>query len=463
MSLRGRLAFIYVLLAAPALAVFGVAVYVVARDRVYDSVDRTLANRAHLVTSSIGHVFGPLTQADIDSSMAALDRLSASGDSFVLFDASGQPIYSTEGLGSAGPLDSDGGASRYSIETTANERIRIYRAPIVRVGTTAGAIEVRTSLAQADDTLADLRWILILGGITASGAIALPAYALAGKALEPVSRASNLARDIEQTGDFSRRMPEVNGGGDLADLTRTLNSLIVRVDQMMKAQRAFLADSSHELRRPLTIIRTNIDVINDPRLSPEERQSIELEMREEAQSMSRLIADLHLLAREQLVETRFEPFDLSKVCEATMESILRHYGHLHDFEAEIPPAVQFIGDSDRIERAIVNLLENACIYTPSRGTIRLRLLRTAKSVQVVITDTGIGLSEEDAARVFERFYRARGSQAMKPDGFGLGLAIVKQIVEAHEGTIRLRSTPGMGSSFLIELPKSETAVPVSAF
>lgn len=462
MSLRGRLALIYALLAAPALAVFAVAVYVVARDRVYDSVDRTLANRAHVVTSSIEHVFGPLTQADIDSSTAALDRLSASGDSFVLFDVGGNAMYSTEGLEAAEALAAEAVGSAYSTEESAFGRIRIYRMPIVRLGTTAGAIEVRTSLAQADDTLADLRWILILGGMTAAGAIALPAYALAGKALNPVSRASSLARDIEQTGDFSRRMPEVKGGGDLAELTRTLNSLIARVDQMMKAQRAFLADSSHELRRPLTIIRTNIDVINDPRLTSEERESIELEMREEAQSMSRLIADLHLLAREQLVETRSEPFDLSKVCEETMESTLRRYGHLHDFEAEIPPAVQCIGDAEQMERAFINLLENACVYTPRRGSIRLRLVRMPRSVQVIISDTGIGMNEEDAARVFERFYRARGSQAIKPDGFGLGLAIVKQIVEAHEGTIRVRTVAGKGSSFCIELPKSEAAVPNSA-
>jgi two-component system phosphate regulon sensor histidine kinase PhoR len=232
----------------------------------------------------------------------------------------------------------------------------------------------------------------------------------------------------------------------------------MRVDEMMKSQRAFLADSSHELRRPLTIIRTDIDVINDPRLTAEERETIEAEMREEAQSMSKLISDLHLLAREQLVEMRYDTFDLSKVCENAIESTLRRYGTLHRFDAQIPPAVNATGDAEQLERALLNLLENACVYTPAGGLVSLSLEARANGFRIVVQDSGIGMSDEDASRVFDRFYRAKGSQAIKPDGFGLGLAIVKQILEAHEGSIQVRSVLGKGSAFCLDLPELPPSV-----
>lgn len=454
MSLRVRLALLYALLAAPTLAVFAVAVFLVARNRVYDSVDQTLVNRANVVTSSLAHVDPSLSTSDIAASAAALDRLAVSGDAFQLFDASGRRVYSSDGTGAGAAPEVRLASSSFRTLDEAGQRTRSYTAPIVRLGTSAGSVQVTTSLAQADSTLADLRWILVLGGVGIALLIAVPAYLLAGHALAPVSRASNLAREIEETGDFTRRMPAVSGSGDLAELTRTLNSLIGRVDEMMKAQRAFLADSSHELRRPLTIIRTNIDVMNDPRLTHEERETIEAEMREEAQSMSKLITDLHLLAREQLVEMRCEPFDLSKVCEAAVESTLRRYGHLHEFDAQIPPAIDAVGDDEQMERVLINLLENAAVYTPTPGRIRFLLESRENALRIVVSDTGIGMSEEDSQHVFERFYRAKGSQQIKPDGFGLGLAIVKHIVDSHQGTIRVRSVLGKGTSFCIDLPKA---------
>ncbi len=452
MSLRTRLALLYVLLAAPALATFAIVVFLIAHKQVYASVDNGLRSRSAAITSSLAHVSGPLTPTDITLSAAALDRQAIAGDAFDILDTTGRVLYSSSHTSAGVPIERLPRSGSYQTITLDEDRVRTYLTPIIRLGQTNGYVETRTSLAQTEETLGDLRWVLALGGLSIAVLIGLPSYFLAGRALQPVSSASRLAREIEATGDFSRRLPEVRGRGDLAELTSTLNNLIQRVDQMMAAQRDFLAESSHELRRPLTIIRTNIDVMNDPRLSPEDRESIEKEMRAEAQAMSRLITDLLLLAREQRVEMKQQRFNLTAVCEHAIEVTKLRFGDRHVFDVSLEPGLEYVGDQDQFLRVLENLLENACIYTPGAGRVTFDLRREADSLHISVSDNGVGISEADQPRIFDRFYRAAGSQAIKPDGFGLGLAIVKHVVVSHGGTIALLSREGAGSMFSIDLP-----------
>ena len=152
-------------------------------------------------------------------------------------------------------------------------------------------------LKQTDNALEEMRATFAVGVLLILMLTGGPAYLLAGRALQPMRTVSQRAAEIERTGDFERTLPP-SGSGDTAELVETFNAMIGRVHRMLLAQRDFLANSSHELRRPLTVIRTYIDVLEDPRLGEEERAASLREMREEAEMMAKLIADLLLISRE---------------------------------------------------------------------------------------------------------------------------------------------------------------------
>ena len=175
------------------------------------------------------------------------------------------------------------------------QRLRVLYEPIVRNGETVGSVVAGQSLHETDVALDEIRKVFIFGGLGVLLLTAAPTYFLARRALYPVRQVSQLARDVERTADFTRRLPRPRGGGEMKELVDTFNAMIDRVEESLLAQRSFLADSSHELRRPLTVLRTNIDILNDPALPAEEREACFREARAEAEAMSRLLSDLLLL------------------------------------------------------------------------------------------------------------------------------------------------------------------------
>jgi len=237
----------------------------------------------------------------------------------------------------------------------------------------------------------------------------------------------------------------------MRELVATFNAMIGRVERTLEAHRAFLADSSHELRRPLTVLRMNIDILNDPALPPKEREACLREVRREAETMSRLLADLLLLSREGAQAFDRAPVDYTSLCREAMAR-LRTQDTRHDLRSNVAEGVGVMGDKERLAQMVWNLLDNAARYTPNGGRIELRLLRLDSLARLEVEDTGMGISEEELPQIFDRFYRSEQARATGADGVGLGLSIVKHVAEAHGGGVRVGSQPGRGTTFTVDLP-----------
>jgi signal transduction histidine kinase len=278
-------------------------------------------------------------------------------------------------------------------------------------------------------------------------------WVIAGRVLAPIERITSVARDIQAT-DLSRRI-ELGGPEDeLRRLADTFDAMLARLDAAFGAQRQFLADASHELRNPLAIIRTNLDVaLADPDADPEELRQSLVVIQRASDRMSHLVDDLLALARGQALEVRSEPVDLgAAVADASDELFLSAKRRDITLDRTIVPGVVVSGDYDALKRAVSNLLENAVRYTPPGSRVRLAVGSERSRAWVSISDEGPGLAPEDQRRVFDRFWRADKGRSRAEGGTGLGLAIVRQIANSHGGEVQLQSKVGVGSTFTIWLP-----------
>jgi signal transduction histidine kinase len=278
-------------------------------------------------------------------------------------------------------------------------------------------------------------------------------WVVAGRVLRPIGRITSVARDIQAT-DLSRRIELPGPDDELKQLGDTFDAMLARLDAAFAAQRQFVADASHELRNPLAIIRTNVDVaLADPRADPEDLRHTIVVVKRASDRMARLVDDLLALARRQEPILEHEPVDLGvAVTEASDDFVVPAAARNIVLDRAIAPGVVVTGDRDALKRAVANLLENAVRLAPEGSRIRLATGGEGDQAWIAVADEGPGIAPEDQPHVFDRFWRADKGRSRADGGTGLGLAIVRQIAEGHGGQIRLRSKVGVGSSFVIWLP-----------
>jgi signal transduction histidine kinase len=278
-------------------------------------------------------------------------------------------------------------------------------------------------------------------------------WVIAGRVLAPIERITAVAREIQAT-DLSRRI-ELGGPEDeLRRLADTFDAMLARLDAAFANQRQFLADASHELRNPLAIIRTNLDVaLADPDADPEDlRQALEV-IRRASDRMGHLVDDLLALARGQALSVTSVPVDLGAVvADASDELFIQAEAKGITLDRTIVPGIVVSGDPDALKRAVANLLENAVRYSPPGSRVRLAVGSERGRAWVAVSDEGPGIAPEDQPRVFDRFWRSDKARSRAEGGTGLGLAIVRQIANGHGGEVQLQSRVGVGSTFTIWLP-----------
>ncbi len=257
------------------------------------------------------------------------------------------------------------------------------------------------------------------------------------------------------------------GPHEVQELTQAFNEMSTRVQSSQKSQRDFVANVSHELKTPLTSIQGFAQAILDGTAdSPEERKQAANVIFEEAGRMHRLVLDLLDLARLEAGTAEFQHSSVN--LRLLLDNIIEKFSlqakaagvEIRLDEGGVPI---LIGDGDRLAQVFTNLVDNALKHTPERGRITLRTLATSSEVQVEVADTGSGIPPGDLPHIFERFYQADPSrQGGQKHGAGLGLAIAREIVQAHGGTISVRSALGQGSCFAVHLPlpgpESTTAI-----
>ncbi len=323
---------------------------------------------------------------------------------------------------------------------------------VLTVQLPGGAIQLARSLSNVDATLARLRLVLAL--LCAGGTLLAAFFGrLFGRqVIQPVSELTAAAEHITQTDDLGRRI-EVRSDDEVGRMAQRFNAMLDALegsrralDESVHSQRQLVADASHELRTPVTALRTNIEVLlsEGGELPAEDRRRLLEDVRTETEELTALITDVIELARgdEPLSGTDDVQFD-HVVAEAVARA--RRRRPATTFDARLEPTL-VSGLSERLGRAVDNLLDNAAKHAPE-GTVVEVVLRDG---ELTVRDHGPGIPAADRPHVFDRFYR--GADARGRPGSGLGLAIVRQVAETHGGSISVHEGAGGGSRFVLSLP-----------
>jgi signal transduction histidine kinase len=289
-------------------------------------------------------------------------------------------------------------------------------------------------------------------------------WVIAGRALRPVDRISEVAREIQAT-NLSRRIAFRGPDDELKRLADTFDDMLSRLEAAFASQRRFVADASHELRNPLAIIQANAELtVGDPNATAEISRRAG-RTRRAGERMNRLVEDLLALARLEAPHSSREIFDLAELAAEVGDEFVadaRARGVRLEWRARDRPS--FVGDRAALKRALANLVDNALGHAPSGSTVRLESGRRDGWAWVAVDDEGPGVAPEHRERIFERFYRVDAARTRAAGGSGLGLAIVREIVDAHRGNLGLFSERGRGSTFVVWLPLTgaRTEAPASS-
>ena len=369
-------------------------------------------------------------------------------------DGASEPIWS-EALESGQPAGGSAGLSRGGAAGY------VYAIPVNPGQGPARVVETSKSYESAEQAVATLTNVLAGASLAAFLLSVGGAYLLAGAALRPVEAVTQAARGISESG-LGRRLPVARKGDEIGRLAATMNDLLDRLEaafsrreEALARQRRFAADASHELRTPLTSISGHARMLDEWALEedPERAKSSAGAIRREAGRMRGLVESLLALARgDEGPPLEAGRHDLAAVAEEAAQTARAAADG--KVTIEYLPAgrrVEATFDRGRVLQVASILLDNAVKYSLEEGRVKVEVRSKGDRAVLEVSDTGVGIPEEDLPLIFERFYRAEESRAS--GGAGLGLAIARQIAEAHGGDIEAKSTPGEGSTFTLSLPR----------
>jgi heavy metal sensor kinase len=314
-------------------------------------------------------------------------------------------------------------------------------------------LQVGASLAGSDGALR--RFLqLLLWGMPAGLLIAVVVGRwMAGVALAPLERFAAAARTIDAA-NLRQRLPDRGVGDELDEVSRAFNETLARVEDAVGEMRQFSTALAHELRTPIAALRGEIELAAmKPGAGEEQRESAASQL-EELDKLKRLIDQLLTLARAEsgqipLAHDRVELAPIVEEVVEQLEPVAQAQGLTLEAEVAARPAI--VGDASWIERMLLNLLDNAFKFTPSGGTVTVRLSEEEAGAVLEVRDTGIGMTPDVVPHVFERFYRGDPARSAGGFGVGLGLSLVKWIVDRHNGEVTAAGTPGAGARFTVTL------------
>jgi heavy metal sensor kinase len=458
-SLRLRLTLLVGLLTGGAVLLFAAIFYIKLESNLVQEIDARLRERAALVADALRLSGEHFDETPDLPALPPLAEFDAPGIYVELLDADGvvratSPNLGADRLPARPELVSAvlaGATTTETVPAGGDEDVRLLASPIHLVTAPAAILLVAESVEPLERTLDQARTLLLACGVIAVLLATAGAALLTGRALAPVARLTHAAAGIAATGRYEERVPAPQREDEIGQLAATINELIATLERAIGQQRQFLADTSHELRSPLTVILANLDLLRRD-LDQIGRQISVEEAIAEAQRMRKLVNDLLLLAQADAAQAIAQaPVRLDRLVEDIAAAICRQ-AHGHTIHAQIDTPVLVMGDRDRLTQLVRNLLENATLHTPAGTTIDVRLRRSEGQAELIVADTGPGIATEHLPRVWDRFYRIDKARSRSQGGTGLGLAIVKYIAEAHGGRAEVTSQVGAGAAFTIVLP-----------
>lgn len=438
MSFRVRLTLLCVLAVAVTVVLASVVSYFAVSNRLHDQTDNSLrADATRLAKLPNAEIALPYFNLPTPSARDYLRVTAADGSSKI---PPNQPIaIPLRRVDVAIARGDVRFAFRDAVVSGRHLRIASATAPDGR------SVQFAKNVDDVDATITDLRTtLLIVGGLSICVA-ALLALFVARASLRPVTRLTRAAERVATTQDLAATI-DVRRRDELGRLASSLNAMLAALDMSREQQRDLIRDASHELQTPLTSLRTNVEVLaGRPSMPETERRRLLADVSQQVAELTALMDNLVELARDTDTATEeTTEIDLDRlVTDAVDRARLRapDVTILLDLE---PTRVE--GRRHQLERAIVNVLDNACKWSPPRGRVEVRL----RNGTITVRDHGAGIDREDLPRVFDRFYRAPAARAMP--GSGLGLAIVRRVVDGHGGSVALEPAPGGGTIARIHLP-----------
>jgi two-component system sensor histidine kinase MprB len=417
---------------AVAVAVASLVIWLAVRRELRSQVDESLLRRA----GSVQHLpFGEFEGAVPNLPLGP-------DDPFVFLQVTtptGQVFGSRGGPGVVIPPPPDGGLDDVR---AGGVHYRVY-SEVVPSGFT---FLLARSLTEVDTTLRRLGVFLLV--VTGAGTALAAALGLGvmRAAVAPVTRLTEATERVTETGDLSLRIEEPSETGDeLGRLAMSFNAMLGALEASVATQRRLVADASHELRTPITSIRTNLDVLaGGARLEPEEREHLLRDVQMQLEEFTAIVNDLVELARGEEQAPELVDVRLDEIVADAVERVERGAPGLR-VDTRLEPSV-IRGDGARLARAVGNLLDNAAKWNPPGEPIETSVVDGT----VEVRDHGPGFADEDLPQVFDRFYRSAAARGTP--GSGLGLAIVRQIADAHGGTVAAANAPDGGAVVRIAFP-----------
>ena len=380
-----------------------------------------------------------------------------------LVDASGKVLFRSGAVNVTLPVDArtrvlaaGKGESFFRDATVNGVELRIlaeYLAP-------GRAVQFAQPLVEVNELLSHLRLILVLIGLGGIALAALLGRLVAGAAVLPVKRLTQATEHVARTMDLSQRISSA-GEDEIGRLAVSFNAMLDALEQSMRAldesvhaQRQLVADASHELRTPVTSLRTNIEILQRAdAMNTQERQRLLDDVVEQIEELTLLMNDLIDLARGEEPPANAEDIRLDLLVGEVVERARRH-APAAPFQVALEPTI-VAGVPARLERAVSNLIRNAVKYSPPGEPVEIEL----QGKELTVRDHGPGIAAEDLPHVFDRFYR--GAEARGRSGSGLGLAIVRQVAGQQGGSVAAERAPGGGTLMRLRLPGAEAVEPDS--
>src|SRR5580658_8188816 len=460
LSIGVRLTLWYLAIFALAQLVFGMGMWLILRHNLYEMVDTDLKNQVEDLRTFFQAQKKNASVAKLHEEVNESYSIEHPGDYLQVHVESGELIYRSAFLqahqGALLPPDQINQPMLKS-RTIDGKAFRFIFAKLTNINGHTFTVETGVPAGDVVKTLSQFRSYLLMFAPLLLLSAAGGGYWLSRRALSPVDALVRTARDVGGT-NLNSRLQKLETGDELQRLSDTLNEMLDRIESAFLRITQFTADASHELRTPISLIRTEAELaLRRSRENAEYKESMR-HILVEAERTTALIEQLLSMARaDSGRETlHLQPVDLRETLRGVVagwQQVATIRNLQFSARVDVPDFFVFVmGDEMLLRRLADILLDNAFKYTSSPGSVHLSLESKSERMVIQVQDSGVGIEKEDQSKIFERFYRVDKARSRAQGGAGLGLAIAQWIVTQHRGSIGVESRPGHGATFRVELP-----------
>lgn len=415
------------------------------RNRFYEAIDNDLVERAFILSSN---TLGP---PKIRPNEKIIEKVK--NDYYQIINDRGDVIVSSITADYLWPINRDlmirafEGSKGFETIRFRGEDHRVMYFPISK----NRIITLTKSLKETEEIMNKMTLNLIIIVIAFVFITITLSWFISKKAISPVKEIISFGEEL-RSGRIKKDIALSAKGKEIEKIVYIFKDVVENIKNLSETQKRFTQDVSHEIRSPLTSLRGNIEVALRKRRSPEEYEEVLRSNLFDVIRLIRITDDLLFLARadNNIIEIRKNWFDLNHLLRAIIERI--DHDAIKIIE-DYKEGIEYYGDINLLEQAISNIIQNSIKYTPKGGSVTIATGNEDSSIYIRIIDSGIGIPEKDIPHIFERFYRVDKERSRKMGGTGLGLSIAKWIIDNHGGNITVESTPGIGTTFTIILPK----------